>query len=55
MATVNILVNGSSAIPITEDPMIMCPVDETGKNSVMPSMMARMIDSNIVMSVAYKV
>jgi hypothetical protein len=25
----------------------MCPVDETGKNSVNPSIMARMIASNI--------
>jgi hypothetical protein len=40
MATVNIFVKGSEAIPINEDPMIMCPVDEIGKNSVIPSMMA---------------
>jgi hypothetical protein len=51
MATVNIFVKGSSAIPIREDPMIMWPVEETGKNSVTPSMIARIIDSNIDMIV----
>src|SRR5687768_14781792 len=51
MATVNILVNGSSAIPMREDPIIMWPVEETGKNSVTPSMIARMIDSNIDMMI----
>jgi hypothetical protein len=40
---VNIFVNGSLAIPIRDEPMIMCPVEDIGKNSVMPSMMARMI------------
>src|SRR5690606_25826820 len=49
MATVNILVKESSAMPIREEPMIMCPVDDTGKNSVTPSMMARITDSRMVM------
>jgi hypothetical protein len=43
MDTVNTFVNGSEAIPMTEEPIIICPVDETGKNSVKPSMMARII------------
>ena len=32
---------GSEAIPITEEPIIICPVEETGKNSVNPSIRAR--------------
>lgn len=35
------LVKSSPAIPKNEDPIIKCPVDETGKNSVSPSIMAR--------------
>jgi hypothetical protein len=31
--------------------MIMCPVEETGRNSVNPSTMARMIASAIFMDV----
>jgi hypothetical protein len=46
---VNILVKGSLAIPIRDDPMIMCPVEEIGKNSVIPSIMARRTASNIDM------
>jgi hypothetical protein len=43
MATVNNLVNGADAMPISDEPMIICPVDDTGKNSVNPSIMARII------------
>jgi hypothetical protein len=45
MATVKVLVKGSEAIPNKEDTMIMWPVDETGKNSVSPSTMAKIIAS----------
>ena len=38
---VNSFTNGSVAMPITEEPIIICPVDETGKNSVNPSIIAR--------------
>jgi hypothetical protein len=37
------LVKSSCAIPINEDANTICPVDETGKNSVNPSIMARII------------
>jgi hypothetical protein len=30
-------------MPIIDEAMIMCPVDETGKNSVIPSIIARII------------
>ena len=40
---VHILVNSSWAIPKKEEAMIMCPVDETGKYSVIPSIMARIM------------
>jgi hypothetical protein len=30
-------------MPITDEAMIMCPVDDTGKNSVIPSIIARII------------
>jgi hypothetical protein len=43
MATVNVFVKGRSAMPSPEDAMIMCPVDETGRNSVRPSIIARRI------------
>jgi hypothetical protein len=43
MVTVNNFTNSSDCIPIRDDPMIMCPVDDTGKNSVRPSIMARMM------------
>jgi hypothetical protein len=52
MATVNIFVKGSLAIPISDDPIIICPVEDTGRNSVTPSRIARIIDSNIDMWVA---
>jgi hypothetical protein len=38
---VNNFTNGSVDMPITDEPIIMCPVDETGKNSVMPSISAK--------------
>jgi hypothetical protein len=41
------MVNSSEAIPIAVDAMIMCPVDETGKNSVKPSIIARINASNM--------
>jgi hypothetical protein len=37
------LVKSSWAIPINEDATIMCPVEEMGKNSVIPSIMAKMM------------
>ena len=43
MAIVNNFVKGSWAMPIIEEPMIIWPVDEMGKNSVMPSMMAKIM------------
>jgi hypothetical protein len=42
---VNNFTKSLEAIPITEEPIIMWPVDETGKNSVIPSIMARTIAS----------
>ena len=44
---VNSLVKSSCAIPKKEDVIIMCPVEDTGKYSVMPSIMARTIASNM--------
>lgn len=44
MATVNVFVNSSLAIPINEEAITMCPVDDTGRNSVMPSTIAKTID-----------
>jgi hypothetical protein len=38
---VNSLTNGSDWMPITDEPIIIWPVDETGKNSVSPSISAR--------------
>jgi hypothetical protein len=43
MATVKSFTNSSCWIPMMVDPMIMWPVLETGRYSVIPSMMARMI------------
>jgi hypothetical protein len=40
MHTSKSLVNGSAAIPRRELAMIICPVEEIGKNSVKPSTMA---------------
>lgn len=36
-------------MPINELAKIMCPVDDTGKYSVMPSTMPKTMDSKIVM------
>ena len=44
---VNNFVKSSCAIPKKEDVIIMCPVEETGKYSVIPSIMARIIASNM--------
>src|SRR4030095_7970056 len=44
MATVNNLVNSLSVTPNSFSAMIMCPVEETGKNSVRPSTIAIIID-----------
>ena len=55
MATVNVLVMGSSAMPITEEPIIMCPVEDTGRNSVIPSMMARMIACSVFIKIVGRV
>jgi hypothetical protein len=43
MAMVNNLVNSAWLIPMMEVVIIMCPVEETGRNSVMPSTMAIII------------
>jgi hypothetical protein len=48
METVKVLVNSSSAIPISDDPIIMWPVDDIGRNSVIPSMMPSMMASQVV-------
>lgn len=45
MATVNNFVNSSDAFPMMVDAIIMCPVEEIGRNSVNPSMMAKMMAS----------
>ncbi len=43
MATVYVLAKGSDAMPKSEDTIIIWPVEETGKNSVRPSTMARIM------------
>jgi hypothetical protein len=43
MAMVNSFVNLSALMPMIDVVMIMCPVEETGRNSVNPSTMAIMI------------
>ena len=43
MTTVKSFVKGSCAIPITDDAIIICPVDDIGKNSVIPSIIANII------------
>jgi hypothetical protein len=40
-------VNGSAAIPMMDEAMMIWPVEETGKNSVKPSTIARMMASMI--------
>jgi hypothetical protein len=40
IATVNSLTNGVDSIPNNAEPIIICPVDEIGKNSVNPSITA---------------
>jgi hypothetical protein len=49
MAISKSLVKSSFAMPIKELVIIMWPVEEMGKNSVIPSTMAITIDSKIVM------
>jgi hypothetical protein len=44
------LVNGSAAIPSKELAIIICPVEEIGKNSVKPSTMAIITASNNCMN-----
>jgi hypothetical protein len=43
MAMVKSFTKGSEAMFITDEAMIMWPVDDTGKNSVSPSIIARTI------------
>src|SRR5690606_3529693 len=43
MFTANIFVIGSSLMPIRAEAIIICPVEDTGKNSVSPSTMANII------------
>jgi hypothetical protein len=50
MATVKSLVNSSFSIPIRLLAIIMCPVEETGRNSVMPSTIAIIIACTIFMN-----
>jgi hypothetical protein len=38
-------------MPINDEATIMCPVDDTGKNSVIPSIMARIITCMIFIGV----
>jgi hypothetical protein len=45
MATVKSFVNSSEAFPMMVDAIIMCPVEEIGRNSVNPSMMAKIMAS----------
>ena len=47
---VNNLVKSSEAIPIKEEAMIMWPVEDTGKYSVKPSIMAKIMASIKFMS-----
>ena len=47
MVIVNNLVKSSEAIPINEEAKIMCPVEDTGRYSVMPSMMASVTASRV--------
>jgi hypothetical protein len=47
---VNSLTNESEAFPIKVDAIIICPVDETGRNSVSPSIMAKIMASIKVMN-----
>jgi hypothetical protein len=44
---VKVFVNGSGAIPIKEDAIIMWPVEDTGRNSVRPSTIANTTASRI--------
>ena len=50
MIKVNALTNSVLSTPKTFCVMIMCPVDDTGKNSVKPSTMAMMMVSQMVKS-----
>ena len=43
MATVKSLVKSSEAIPIAEEAITICPVEEMGRNSVIPSIIASSI------------
>jgi hypothetical protein len=49
MATVNSFIKAVDSIPKIAVAMIMWPVEETGKNSVNPSTIARINVSNKVM------
>ena len=51
IAMVKVLVNSASAIPIKEEPIIICPVEETGKNSVNPSIIPKITASIIVIMI----
>jgi hypothetical protein len=43
MTMVNNFVKSSCAIPKKDDAIIICPVEETGRNSVIPSIIARIM------------
>jgi hypothetical protein len=47
MTIVKSFVKSSLAIPKKEEAIIICPVEETGKNSVIPSITARRIACNV--------
>jgi hypothetical protein len=54
MAMVKVFVKLSCAIPIKEEAIIMCPVEDTGKNSVKPSIMAKIIACKIDIFLSWK-
>jgi hypothetical protein len=52
IATVNIFTKLSEAIPINAEAIIMCPVDEMGKNSVKPSIIARIMACKLLIQLS---
>jgi hypothetical protein len=53
MAIVNNLTNESEAMPMKDETIIICPVEETGKNSVIPSTIAKTIACQISIKINY--
>jgi hypothetical protein len=50
MDTVNTFTKGSEAIPINVEAITICPVEDTGRNSVKPSIIARIIACKTLIS-----